>query len=129
MANESIKNVIRDFFNFDIENDYYKEEDKDNLVKMFKEMLEEDDTTVRQFLKSLFDSGKDLANQYSLIANEGEVVEEPMEEPEDAMEEPEDAGEEPEDAGEEPEDAMEEPSEVPESYSIYRKIASNLLYE
>lgn len=131
---KDIKETIRDFVKFDIENDYYKEDEKKDLVKMFEEILFEDDTTVRQFLKSVFSSVKDLANDFSLVADEGEAIEEPsLEEPEDAIEEPEDSIEEPEDAMEEPEDAGEEPEdalEAPVEHSnIYTKIAANILYE
>jgi len=123
MADQSIKDVIRDFVNFDVENDYYQDENKEELVRQFKQIMYEDDVTVRQFLKSFFQSTKDLAKEYSLVAGEGEVTEIPVEEPEDSVEEPEDAGEEPEDAGEEPE-------VTPESIKdFYRKAASNILYE
>jgi len=127
MADYDIKEVIRDFVNFDIENNYYQKEDKEELVRQFKQILYEDDVTVRQFLKSFFESTKNLAEQYSLIAGEGEVVEEPIEEPEEP-EELEDA-EEPED--EEPEDATEEIETTEESIHTnkYVKTAANILYE
>ena len=127
-----IKDVIRDFVNFDVENNYYQEDQKDELVRMFKEILFEDETTVRQFLKSFMENAKSLASQYSLVAGEGEALAEPIagaaeveeiepEETEDA-EEVEDA-EEMEDA-EELEDAVEE-----SAIARYRKAASNILYE
>jgi hypothetical protein len=129
MANETIKDQIKKFVNFDVENDYYKEEDKDEIAKIFKEILYEDDVTVRKFLKSFFQSTKELANQYSLIGSDEEVTEVPSE-----NEEPEDAGEEPEDAGEEPTEETDgtesNDEDLPESIrKIYVKAASNILYE
>jgi len=113
MANQSIKDVIRDFVNFDVENDYYQDENKEEIVRMFKQIMYEDDVTVRKFLKSFFKNTKDLAKQYSLVAGEGEVEEIPTEEPEDDGEEIE-----------------EEPAVTPESVKdFYRKAASNILYE
>lgn len=113
MASEEIKNIIRDFVKFDIENNYYDEEQKKELVEQFEKILFEDDVTVRKFLKSLFMSTKDLADQYSLIGREEEAVEEP---------------EEMEDSIEEPEDSVEDIS-FEESKNVYRTIAANILYD
>jgi hypothetical protein len=120
MKNQEIKDVIRDFISFDIENNYYQKEDKEELVRNFKKIVYEDDTTVRQFLKAFFESTKKLANEYSLVAGEGEVEEEPVE-----NEEPE------EDVGEEQpeEEVQDEIPEVPESTNIYRSTAARILYE
>jgi len=114
MSNESIKEVIRDFVGFDIENDYYQKEKKEELVRQFKQIVYEDDATVRQFLKSFFNSTKSLAEQYSLIEGEGEAIEEPNEM---SVEEP----------PEEPEEAEETAEESVKNF--YRSTASNLLYE
>ena len=51
MASEEIKKVIRDFVKFNIENDYYQKEDKEDLVVSFKKILFEDDVVVRKFIK------------------------------------------------------------------------------
>ncbi|MFW6282042.1 MAG: hypothetical protein ACOC1O_04540 [bacterium] len=117
MASEEIKNIIRDFVKFDIENNYYDEEQKKELVEQFEKILFEDDVTVRKFLKSLFMSTKDLADQYSLIGREEEAVEEPTDEPEEM-----------EDSVEEPEDSVEDIS-FEESKKVYRTIAANILYD
>lgn len=106
---EEVKDVIRDFVNFDIEKNYYQKADKEEIVANFKEILFADDTTVRQFLKSLFEDAKKLADKYSLIAKEGEATEEPTNEPNNEQTPPEET--------------------VPESYRVYRKLASNMLYE
>lgn len=132
-----IKETIRDFLDFDIENEYYDNAKKEELVKMFKEILFEDDTTVRQFLKALFETTGTIAQQYSLVAPEGEVTEEiPTEEPIDEPEEQEDSNEpeELEDAeemedAEETEDAEELEDSIEESKKFYRNVASNILYD
>lgn len=112
MASEEIKETIRDFVNFDIENDYYKDDEKVELAKKFKDILFHDDTTVRQFLKSILSNFRDVAMDYSLVAKNGDVIEEP------------------EDSIEEPEDSTEEPLSTEESFKrIVRKSAADILYE
>lgn len=112
MASEEIKETIRDFVNFDIENDYYKDDEKVELAKKFKDILFHDDATVRQFLKTILSDFRETARNFSLIAKEGEVVEEP------------------EDAVEEPEDSIEEPISTEESMkTFFRKSAADILYE
>jgi hypothetical protein len=117
MAEENIKDTIKEFVNFDIENDYYQKEQKEELVRQFKKIVYEDDKTVRQFLKSFFKSTKELAMEYSLISNEDEVEEFSNEDIDDNTEEV-----------DEPENINTDET-VPESLQYYRKIASNLLYE
>jgi len=115
MASKEIKETIRDFVNFDIENDYYKDDEKVELAKKFKDILFYDDATVRQFLKSLLSNFREVARDYYLVAKEGGVIEEP---------------DEPEDAVEEPEDSIEEPLSTEESFKrIVRKSAADILYE
>jgi len=86
---EDINRIITDFVNYDIENDYYQEDDKDELVRDFKKILYHDDPTVRQWLKAVFNSSQMLADEYDLIAKEGEAEEVPVEEPEGEVVEPE----------------------------------------
>jgi hypothetical protein len=116
-----IKRAITDFTNFDVENDYYQVEDKEELVRLFKKILFEDDTTVRQFLKAFFQSTKELADEYSLLEGDEEAQEEPVEEPSEETEEPEDAAE------ETPEPETQE--EAVDIRKAYRSIAANILYE
>lgn len=74
-----IKDKIKDFVNFDIEHNYYQEEEKEKLVKNFKEIIHEDDESVRKFLKAFFKSAQNLAKEYSLVINDEEVEEKPNE--------------------------------------------------
>jgi len=115
-----IKEIIKDFVNFDIEKNYYQKEDKEELVRRFKKIVYEDETTIRKFLKALFEASKKLASEYSLITADKEIEEIPAELPEPPIE-----GEikVPEDA----ETTAETPA--PTEESICRKIASDLLYE
>ena len=121
MASKEIKDIIRDFVNFDVEKNYYQKEDKEELVRDFKKILYEDDVTVRKFLKSFFILTKKLANEYSLVAKEGEAIE-------DINNTENEEG----DSGEETEKSSgnaEKETKVPESYKLYRSVASNILYE
>jgi hypothetical protein len=124
MANTEINDTIKDFVNFDIEKNYYQKEDKEELVRQFKQIVYEDETSVRQFLKSMFQSAKKLAAEYSLIVSDGETEEIPVEieepiEGEIDIEEPEDASE-----------VEEEPISTEESnQSFMSRVASNILYE
>jgi hypothetical protein len=139
---EDINRIITDFVTFDIENDYYQKEEKDDLVRDFKKIVYHDDPTVRQWLKAVFDQAEKLADEYDLIAKEGEAEEEPVEteiEVEDTVEEPE---EEVEDTVEEPAeeetadedeedkelDVLEPTKESVDIKKFYRDVASNLLY-
>ena len=94
MDNKEIKQVIKNFVNFDIENDYYQKEDKEELVRLFKKILYEDDVTIRKFLQAFFNQTKKLAGEYSLLAKEQDVeevpseIEEPIEEVPEEVEEP-----------------------------------------
>jgi hypothetical protein len=122
-SNNEIKEVIRDFVSFDIEKNFYQKEDKEELVRKFKQIIFEDDVTVRKFLKSFFDSTKKLADQYSLIAKEGETTEEELDDKEENEQ-----GEPTEEMGDEvPTAETDEKKE--ESYRIYRTVASNILYD
>jgi hypothetical protein len=56
MANEEIKEVIKNFVDFDIENNYYQKEQKEEMLRNFKKIVYEDDVTIRQFLKAFFKS-------------------------------------------------------------------------
>jgi len=121
MANQEINDIISKFVNFDIEKNYYQKEDKEELVRQFKQIVYEDETTVRKFLKAMFESAKKLASEYSLVASDVEVEEVPNE-----IEEPIQG----EIEVEEPEDAAEEPTSTEESnQSFMSKVASNILYE
>jgi hypothetical protein len=122
MATKDINEIIKDFVNFDIEKNYYQKEDKEELVRQFKKIVYEDETNIRQFLKTFFESAKKIASEYSLVASDNETEEIPVEIQEPAEGEIE--TEEPEDASEE------EPVSTEESNSAYlRKVASNILYE
>ena len=121
MENTEINDIIRDFVNFDIEKNYYQKEDKEELVRQFKQIVYEDEISVRKFLKAMFESAKKLASEYSLVASDSETEEIPVE-----IEEPVEG----EIEVEEPEDSLEEPTSTEESnQSFMSKVASNILYE
>jgi hypothetical protein len=126
---KDIKEVIKDFVSFDIENNYYQTEEKDDMVRNFKKIVYEDEKTVREFLKEFFMKTKELATECDLIANEDETEEKA----DDATEtgETEDTDE-TEETPEEPEASEESPEPEAKNESIkhyYIKRASDYLYE
>jgi len=117
MSSDEIKEVIRDFVKFDVEQDFYKQDKKDELVKLFKKILNEDDTRIRDFLKKFFESTKILARDFSIIAEEGEAKEIKKDKKE-------------EEPKKEKKKETKTADTVPESYSgFYRRVASEILYE
>jgi len=75
MKMADIKKTITDLFSFDIENDYYQEDEKQALVDAFKEMLFDDNETVRKFLQAFMTSSLELAKEYELVTDGEEDVE------------------------------------------------------
>jgi outer membrane biosynthesis protein TonB len=136
---KDIKQLVKDFVNFDIEGNYYQIEDKDEMVRTFKKIVYEDDKIVRQFLHELFAKAKEVAGTFDLIAKEGEAEEVPTEEPEATEDTPEtETPDETEDVPEEkPEEEKEdeedkEPEEKTKNESVkhrYMRAAANYLYE
>lgn len=129
-----IKKVITDFVSFDVANDYYDEEKKEELTEMLKEILFEDDIIVRKFLEKFFNSAEESAKSFGLIANIGDADTEevPEEEPVEEPIEDEEPTEEPEVPEEEPTEENPEEEDENKSESIlraYRDAASSLLYE
>jgi len=120
MANKKIKETIRDFVKFNVEEDFYDEPLKAELVKQFKEILFDEDPVVRNFLDTLFTNIKKIADHYELIAQDSEVKEEPKKKKHKKEEKEEPKKKEP----------KEEEKIKQESYSgMYRKIAAEMLYE
>ena len=129
---KDIKKVIKDFVTFDIENNYYQNEDKDEMVRNFKKIVYEDDQTIRQFLQEFFTNTKELAQQYDLIDKEGEAEETKPEDEttEDETETTEEPEETPEEVPEEPEEVVPEEEIKKESVEkLYIRKASQYLYE
>jgi len=124
---KDIKKVIKDFVTFDIENNYYQNEDKDEMVRNFKKIVYEDDQTIRQFLQEFFTNTKELAQQYDLVDKEGEAEETKPEDETETTEEPEET---PEEVPEEPEEVVPEEEIKKESVEkLYIRKASQYLYE
>jgi hypothetical protein len=124
---KDIKKVIKDFVTFDIENNYYQNEDKDEMVRNFKKIVYEDDQTIRQFLQEFFTNTKELAQQYDLVDKEGEAEETKPEDETETTEEPEET---PEEVPEEPEEVVPEEETKKESVeTLYIRKASQYLYE
>jgi len=145
---DKIKKIIRDFVSFDIQNNYYQKEMKEDLVRMFKKILFEDDTTIRKFLQEFFKNTKELADEFSLISSDEEALtdedleDEPEEEKTDETETEEETPDEEEQSSAEeetPEEevpAEDEPVVAPESiqhdlskklFERYTEIASDYL--
>jgi len=119
---EDIKKTIKDFVSFDVANNYYDKEEKNSLVEKFKEILFEDDVTVRKFLEKFFISTKDIASNFDLIAKDAEVK------PEEETPETNDGTD--DETTVEPEvKPVPKPTEAKQLKDWYIEIASNILYE
>jgi len=70
-----IKQTIVDLFSFDIDGDYYKDSEKNDLVDKFKVLLFTDDAALRKFLKQWFVSSLNLAKEIGIAANDEEITE------------------------------------------------------
>ena len=122
-----IKKKVSELVSFDIAENYYDEDMKNALVDAFKEILFEDDETVRQFLEKFFAVAKEAATEFDLVASgeedfedekgEEETEEEPEETEEPTEEEPA-AEEEPAEEEPAPEEAPEAPAEEEKEESV-----------
>lgn len=70
-----IKQKVTDFLNFDLEGKYDDDDAKEQLVDMFKDIVSENNETLLQFLKQFFETAKELAKEFDLLADEEEPVE------------------------------------------------------
>ena len=64
-----IKEIIKNFISFDVENDFYKNELKNQVVQDFKKILFEDETRVRKFLVKFFEQASELAEEFDLVSD------------------------------------------------------------
>lgn len=99
--------ILKKITDFDVKNNYYKDEQKDEIIDLFKELFFIDEPSVRKFLEDFINQTKSLADKHGLLSDEEEKYKDKDEEGEESGEEKseEDAEEE---VKEEPE---EEPSE------------------
>jgi hypothetical protein len=122
-----IKRKITDFVSFDISNDYYDETKKEEIIGLLKEILFEDDVTVRKFLEKLFSSASSAAKSYGLFTNQGDV-----EDPEEEISDEETEEETETEDEEETEEISDEEIDISKQESVLRKyisVAAKYLYE
>lgn len=67
MSLENIKSRIKQFVSFNIETDYYDDEGKEQLALIFRDILFEDDTVVRNLLERVFSDFQTHARDLELI--------------------------------------------------------------
>jgi len=72
MAN--IKEVITDLISYDVQKDYYKNDEKNKVVDNFKKILFEDDVRVRKFLEKWFKETAKMAKEFNLVDTGKEEV-------------------------------------------------------
>ena len=102
--------ILKKITEFDVTNNYYVNEEKDQIAREFKKLLYVDDTSVRKFLEQMIYKIKELAVEFDLLATESEVdKEENQETPEEETQEKIETEEE-----EQSEEDSENPDETPE---------------
>ncbi len=79
---KDIKEIIKDFVSFNMEHNYYEDEEKALLPKYLNEILFEDDENVRKFLTALLENAKTLADEHGLLPEDDESVKDDDEETE-----------------------------------------------
>jgi len=85
---DDVKEYIKDIVSFDVDEDYYKDEEKlEKVVENYKEIYFFDDPTLRKFLKKLLEATEELAGEYNLLPEEQEEEEGEEEEKEEEEEE------------------------------------------
>ncbi|MEM4261314.1 MAG: hypothetical protein QXG00_08775 [Candidatus Woesearchaeota archaeon] len=65
--------IIKKIVDFNITNDYYVKDKKDELAREFKKLLYVDDQTVRRFLEKWFSITKTVASEFDLLGTSTEV--------------------------------------------------------
>ena len=71
----NIEQKITDFVSWDVENDYYNEEKKEKLAGLLKDILSEDEVTVRKFLEKFFSDAEVAAKEFGLLVKIGDAEE------------------------------------------------------
>ena len=71
---KDIREIIRDFVSFNIEENYYQDDNKAKLPSHLNEILFEDDEVVRSFLQKFFEQTRLLAKEYGLLPESEEDV-------------------------------------------------------
>ena len=126
----AIDQTITDFVSYDVVNDYYDEEQKNELVKMFEEIINEDEVTVRKFLERFFDSSKDIAKEFGFFEKSGDTEDQDDTEMETEPEEETPVDDEENQEEIEDESTEEEQEEMKnESHKVLADIAAYYLYE
>jgi cobalamin biosynthesis protein CobT len=110
---QKIVDLFSAFSEMDLDADYYKDSEKNEIVDKFKALLFTDDQEVRQFLKQWFSASLDFAKQLGLANDEGSEYTAPEGNEEQPTEEPGKEG------GEE--NTEEQPAEEPEEDETSKK--------
>lgn len=119
-----LKDLINKIFKFDVEADFYNDDEKVEIVDAFKELLNKDEDSVKDFVKKVFASAIDVAKDLELVSDEDESNDEEKSEEEmpkeESMETSEDEKVE--------EIKVEEPSQELKTESVFINRASKYLY-
>jgi len=108
MASENIKRKIKEILSFNVEEDYYKEENKDKVIELLRDVFFDDDVVVRNFLEKLFANMETTARELELVGAPAELeVEEGEDEEEVDTDEEEDEDETTEETSEVDEEEVE----------------------
>lgn len=97
--------LLKKITDFNVANDYYQKEEKEEIARDFKKLIFVDDPTVRKFLEKWINKTKEVAFEYDLMGSKTEVD---KDEEEETAEEETAEKEEAED-----EEGKEEPKEEP----------------
>jgi len=111
MASEEIKQKFKELVVFNVETDYYKEDDKEKMAAIFKDILFEDDVVVRNFLEKTFASMVETARELELIGIPEEIEVEETEDEEEIETDEEDTDETTEETTDVDEDEVEPETE------------------
>jgi outer membrane biosynthesis protein TonB len=65
--------IIKKLVEFNVANNYYQQEEKNEIAREFKKLLFVDDPVVRKFLEKLLVSIKSVAQEFDLLGSEVEV--------------------------------------------------------
>jgi len=104
--------LLKKITEFNVANNYYQKEEKEEIARDLKKLLFVDDPTVRKFLEKWLSSTKEIAFEYDLMGTKPEVEEHEEETEEEETEEKEEDEE--EEQKEEKEEVEEEkPAEAP----------------
>lgn len=68
-----VKEVLNKIVDFDVEDKFYDKKEKKEVAKAIADLLDIDDSDVRNFLKKWLEDTKDLADEMGLLSDEGDA--------------------------------------------------------